>query len=319
MVTLAAPAADEGIVWWVWVVVGLVAWTVVAGLLAVVIGRSIRLADSRSPGTGVASVLTTADLPGTLQAPARAVAAPRSRRRPIPVPNVGIALFAVAVLAETVGFVTRLTGARGATADLLSMDAPLSLPRLLVAALFAAGALAAVAGAGSLPGRRAWWLGVGAVGAGIAAVKAGSTVHADALKALGDAVGSRGALLVSALAAATVVGALWFLSRHERRDRRRVLSVLALYAGASVGLSAISSAVAGAAGGASTWAATATFLEESGEALAGVGFLIAVLAGVAPRLVLPATWPLRRSADAHTLDVAQLPVRAPLDGPAGTR
>lgn len=321
MVTLAAPAADEGIVWWVWVLVGLVAWTLIGGLLAVVIGRSIRLADSRSPGTGVPSVLTTADLPATLRPTAQPLptAAEGARRRPIPVPNVGIALLAVAVLAETVGFVTRLTGARGTAAHLLSMDAPLSLPRMFVAALFAAATLAAVAGASSLPGRRAWWLGVGVVGAGIAAVKAGSTVHADAMAALSDAVGARGALLISAGVAAAVVGGLWFLSRHERRDRRRILGVLTLYAGASVGLSAISSVVAGAAGGASTWAATATFLEESGEALAGVAFLIAVLAGVAPRLVLPATWPLRRSADAHTLDVAQLPVRSPLDGPAGTR
>jgi hypothetical protein len=320
VVTLAAPAADEGIVWWLWIVVGLVAWTLIGGLLAVVIGRSIRLADSRSPGTGVPTDLTTGDLPATLQPVARPMpAAEVARRRPIPLPNVGIALLAVAVLAETVGFVTRLTGARGTAAHLLSMDAPLSLPRMFVAALFAAGALAAVAGASSLPGRRAWWLGVGVVGGGIAAVKAGSTVHADALAALTIAVGARGALLISAVAAAAVVGGLWILSRHERRDRRRVLGVLTLYAGASVGLSAISSAVAGAAGGASTWAATATFLEESGEALAGVGFLIAVLAGVAPRLVLPAAWPLRRSADAHTLDVAQLPVRSPLDGPAGTR
>jgi hypothetical protein len=306
-------------VWWVWVVVGLVAWTVLAGLLAVVIGRSIRLADSRSPGTGVASVLTTADLPGTLQASAQSVPAPSPRRRPIPVPNVGIALFAAAVFAETAGFVSRLSGANGASAQLLSMDAPLSLPRMFVAALFAGAALAAVAGAGSLQGRRAWWLGVGVVGGGIAAVKAGSTVHADAMSTLSGAVGARGALLISILIATAVVGALWFLSRHERRDRRRVLGALALYAGASVGLSAVSGAVAGAWGWASTWAATATFLEESGEALAGVGFLMAVLAGVAPRLVLPATWPLRRSADAHTLDVAQLPVRSPLDGPAGTR
>jgi hypothetical protein len=265
----------------------------------------------------VSSILTTADLPAALQA--SPVAAARTRRRPIPLPNLGIALLAVAVLAETVGFVTRLTGARGATAQLLSMDAPLSLPRLFVAALFAAAALAAAAGASSLPGRRAWWLGVGVVGAGIAVVKAGSTVHADALAALSRAVGGRDALVISALVATAVVAALWVLSRNERRDRRRVLGVLALYAGASVGLSAVSSAVAGAAGGASTWAATATFLEESGEALAGVGFLIAVLAGVAPRLVLPATWPLRRSADAHTLEVGQLPVRSPLDGPAGTR
>lgn len=305
--------------WWLWVVVGLIAWTVVAALLAVVIGRGIRLADRRSPGTGVAGVLTTADLPASLQAAPRRVVAESARRRPIPVPNVGIALFAVAVAAETTGFVVRLTGARGTTAQLLSMDAPLSLPRMFVATLFAAAALAAVAGAGSLPGRRGWWLGVGVVGAGIAAIKAGSTVHSEALAALSASVGARGALLISAFTAATVVGALWFLSRSERRDRRRVLGGLALYAAASVGLSAVSSAVAGAVGGASTWAATATFLEESGEALAGVGFLIAVLVGVAPRLVLPATWSLRRSADAHTLDVAPLPVHAPLDGPAGTR
>ena len=60
----------------------------------------------------------------------------------------------------------------------------------------------------------------------------------------------------------------------------------------------------------------ATFLEESGEALAGVAFLLAVLAGVAPRLVLPASWPLRRSADAQTLDLpARLPGRPSIDGP----
>ena len=36
-------------------------WAVLAVLAAVVLGRGIRLADRRSPGTGVA--LTTADLP----------------------------------------------------------------------------------------------------------------------------------------------------------------------------------------------------------------------------------------------------------------
>jgi hypothetical protein len=63
----------------------------------------------------------------------------------------------------------------------------------------------------------------------------------------------------------------------------RVIGVLTLYAGAAVGLSAISSAMPTA-----TLAAATTFVEETGEALAGVGFLLAVLAGVAPRLVLPA-------------------------------
>jgi hypothetical protein len=58
---------------------------------------------------------------------------------------------------------------------------------------------------------------------------------------------------------------------------------------------------------------TATFLEESGEALAGVAFLVAVLVGVAPRLVLPAAWPLRREADAHTLEASE-GVRSPEAG-----
>ena len=63
-----------------------------------------------------------------------------------------------------------------------------------------------------------------------------------------------------------------------------MLGTLALYAGASVGLSAVSTVVP------SGWGATATYLEESGEALAAVAFLMGVLVGVAPRLVLPAAW-----------------------------
>jgi hypothetical protein len=117
------------------------------------------------------------------------------------------------------------------------------------------------------------------------------------MRAATDALGTRTAVLVSGLAALAVVSSLWFLSRTERRDRRRVLGTLAGYAAASVGLSAVSASVP------SSWAVTATFIEESGEALAGVAFLIAVLVGVAPRLVLPAAWPLRRTADAHTLEV----------------
>jgi hypothetical protein len=117
-------------------------------------------------------------------------------------------------------------------------------------------------------------------------------------------------VLLSALAAGVVVGSLWFLSRHERRDRRRVLGVLACYALASVGLSS-----AAGAGGSTNWVVTMTFLEESGEALAGVSFLIAVLVGVAPRVVLPAAWALRRTADVQTLELPeQLPGRSPADG-----
>lgn len=308
MVTIAAPAADEASMWWVWVLGGLAAWMVVAVLVGLVIGRGIRQADLHAAAAADPSVL----LPQA-QRPARAV---RERRRAIPLPPIGVALFGVAVALEIVGYVSRLTGASGPTARLLSMDAPYSVPRMFVAALFAAAALAAVAGASTGLGRRTWWLGVALVAGGIAAVKAGSTVHADALGTLESVAGARGALLVSALTAGVVVAGLWFLSRTERRDRRRVLGVLALYAGASVGLSALSSVVAGAYGWNSSWAAAATFIEESGEALAGVGFLVAVLVGVAPRLVLPASWALRRTADAHSLELPEgLPARSASEGP----
>jgi hypothetical protein len=282
---------------WVWVLGGLVVWLVVAMGLALVLGRTIRIADRRSPGTGVA--LTTADLPGGFS-PAPAPV----RRRAVPLPPIGIALAASAVALETTGYVLRRTGATGQAADLLSMDAPFALPRMFVAALFAAAALTAVAGAGRVPGRRTWWLAVAVVAAAVATVKAGGTLHADAMAALAGAVGSRGATAISGVLALVVIGVLWFLSRTERRDRRRVLGTLAGYAVASVGLSAISASVS------ASWSVTSTFVEESGEALAGVAFFIAVLVGVAPQLVLPATWPLRRAADAQTVDVRHvLPAR----------
>lgn len=262
-------------------------------MVALGIGRGIRLADRRSVHAD--GVLTTAALDLPERVAVRAV-----RQRAIPVPPVGIALIVGAMALMTTGFFVRLTGATGPIAQTLSMDAPLSLPRMYVSALFAVAAVLAVMGASSLPGRRTWWLAVGVIGGGIAAVKAGGTVHVNALDGLQAALGKQAALAVSVLAAAAVVAALLFLSRGERRDRRRVVGVLTLYAVASVGLSAISSAMPTA-----NLAASATFVEETGEALAGVGFLLAVLAGVAPRLVLPAAWGLRRTADAHTLEVAE--------------
>lgn len=300
--------------WWLWVVGVLVAWLGIALVLAVIVGRGIRLADLRSPDTG-ATPDTTADLPAGMVA--RNPAVVRVRRRAIPLPNIGVALVVLAVALETSGYVARLTGAGGESGHLLSMDAPLSLPRMFVALLFGAAAFAAFAGAGTIPGRRTWWTAVGVIAAGIAIVKAGGNIHAWALRALASAVGDAAALAVSVAAALVVVAGLWFLSRKEERDRRRMLSVLVLYAVAAVGLSAVSSLVAGAYGGASSWAAAATFVEESGEALAAVAFLMGVLAGVAPRLVLPAEWALRRTADAHTLDLPeQVPGRSAAGGTA---
>jgi drug/metabolite transporter (DMT)-like permease len=186
------------------------------------------------------------------------------------------------------------------------MDAPWSLPRLYVATLFAAAALAAVAGAARNPGRRTWWLAVGAVAAGVAVVKAGSTVHVTVMDRLTAATSAAGAVAISATGALLVLAVLAVISRAERRDRRRVLTALGLYAVASVGLSALPGLVGG------QWAAMATFVEESGEALAGVAVLVAVLVGVAPRLVLPAAW-LRRRDDALSLEAPAVRLPAAQD------
>ncbi|RBY74820.1 hypothetical protein DQ239_18705 [Blastococcus sp. TF02-09] len=176
---------------------------------------------------------------------------------------------------------------------------------MFVAALFAFAAVAAVVGAARTPTRRTWWLAVSLVAALIATVKVGGTVHVEGMRVLRDGLGDAGAIAASVLIAAAVVAGLWVLTRTERRDRRRVLGTLALYAGASVGLSAVSTVVPAG------WAATATYLEESGEALAAVAFLVGVVVGVAPRLVLPAAWALRRSTDVETVTVNDvLPGRA---------
>ncbi|MGY1644309.1 hypothetical protein ACI782_24645 [Geodermatophilus sp. SYSU D00703] len=265
---------------WTWVIGGLLAWVLFGLVVAVVLGRGIRIADRRAGADP-----TAAEVPAAFRS--------RTPRRRIPLPPVGVALAATAVLLETVGYVGALTGASGPTARALSMDAPFSAPRLFVATLFAVAAVAAVAGAARTPGRRTWWSAVGLVAAFIAVVKAGSTVHAEAMAGLTDLIGEPGAVVVSALVVSAVLAALAFVSRAERRDRRRVLACLAAYAGAAVGLSAVSAAAIG------HWAVTATYLEESGEALAGVAVLVAVLVGVAPRLVLPGSWVLRRQADAE--------------------
>ncbi|WP_369255641.1 hypothetical protein [Geodermatophilus amargosae] len=284
---------------WTWIVGGLAVWVVVAIALGVVLGRGIRLADRRSPATGAERPLTTA-APGAARDSAPAAVRPARRR--VPLPPVGVALAGLAVALEAVGYALRLRGTTGQVAQVLSMDAPYSLPRTYVAALFGAAALAAVAGAARNPGRRTWWLTVGAVAAGIAVVKAGGTVHVTAMEALAELTSPAGATVISALVALGVLAVLAVVSRAERRDRRRVLSTFGLYAVASVGLSAVSGWVG------PQWSAMATFVEESGEALSGVAVLVAVLVGVAPRLVLPASW-LRRRDDALSLEAAQrLPV-----------
>ncbi len=272
---------------WIWIVGGLVLWVLLAFAVAVVIGRGIRMADVLSEPP-----LTAFQAAGEVRQ--------RTARRRIPLSPIGVALAATAVLLETGGYVVRLNGTTGPVARALSMDAPWSAPRTFVAALFAVAAVAAVAGAVRAPGRRTWWLAFGLVSAGIAVVKAGGTVHVELMGAVEAAVGETGALVSAVGVAVGVLAVLAVISRAERRDRRRVLGALATYAVASVGLSAVSAVAVG------QWAVTATYLEESGEALAGVAVLVAVLVGVAPRLVLPASWVLRREEDADALPAAHL-------------
>ncbi|MGY1624200.1 hypothetical protein ACI789_18535 [Geodermatophilus sp. SYSU D00965] len=233
----------------------------------------------------------------------------REARRRIPVPPLAVVLMGFGLALEVVGFAVRVGDVPRAIARPLSMELPFSVPRLFIAALFAAAALAAAAGAGRIPGRRTWWSVVAVVAAGLAAIKAGSTVHKAVMEALDGYAYPVRALLLTAPVAVAGLGWIWWLSRHERRDRTRTLASLGLYAVAALGLSTISTVVEEALGHSSPWTAAATLVEETGEMLAAVAFLVAVLIGVAPRVVLPAAWVLRRTADEHTLDVQDGAVR----------
>jgi hypothetical protein len=201
----------------------------------------------------------------------------RDRQRAVLLP-LGMVLAGLALLLETTGFVLRTAHAHGVVRRVLSMDAPLSVPRMYVATVFAAAAAAALMGARSRPWRRPWMTAVGVVGGLIAAVKASGTLHVAALRALDGAIGPAAAQVVSSVIAFVALAALWRLRWDDRRDRRRVLGMLGCYAIAAVWLSALSRAAVQTGGLAA--AATATYVEEAAEAMSGVGFLVAVLVGV---------------------------------------
>jgi hypothetical protein len=268
--------------WWGWALIG---WTGLALVLAPLLGLALREADRRE----------------RLSLDLGPEPAARSARRRIPVPPLALGLLLTGVVLEAVGFVIRASGNEHGAARLWAMDLPLAVPRMYVAGLFLVAALAAAVGAMRGTGRRPWWAAVAVVAAVIAEVKAGGTLHSDALAALGVGGHPLVAAAISAAVVGIVLAALWWLSRDERRDRRRMLIALGLYAVAAVGLSGVSSLVA-QAGGSLYWRAAATFVEETGEAFGAVAVLVAVLVGVAPRLVLPADWLLRRQADAETID-----------------
>lgn len=289
-------------VWWVLVLTG---WLAVAVLASLLLGMAIRGADRRaagqgtSPGTDDALDLIAARLPTDPLPP---------RRRRLPVPPIAVTLLTTGVGLEILGLALRISGREHGRALLLSMDAPMSVPRLFIAALFATAAVTAVLGGVSSRGRRTWWLSVAAVAAAVAEVKGGGTTHVRALHALGLSEHAPITVVGSAAIIAAVLSTLYWVSRAERRDRRRVLLAFGVYGVAAVGLSAVAST-------AGDWSAVATFAEEAGEVVGGVAVLIAVLVGVAPRLVLPPDWALRRDADALTID-ARAALAAPSSLPA---
>jgi len=279
--------------WWVWILIG---WSVLAIAVAGPIGLALREADRRER----AAAAQPAPRPVVVASAPLQVRAPRRR---IPVPPLGLLLAGTGIGLETLGFVLRATGAdRTGTARLLSMDAPMSAPRMFITALFLVAALAAFVGASRDTARRTWWLVLGLVAVLVAEVKGGGTVHVRVLDALGISEHPAIALAGSALVVAVVVGSLFYVARAERRDRRRVLLAVAFYGLAAGGLSAVSSAVAQAVGNTSLWTAASTYVEETAEVLGAVAVLVSVLVGVAPRLVLPADWALRRTQDARTVD-----------------
>ncbi|CCH85945.1 conserved membrane protein of unknown function [Modestobacter italicus] len=268
--------------WWGWVLVG---WVVLSFAAAPVVGKALREADRRERGV------------------TEPAGSPAVRTRRIPVPPLTFALLVTAAVLETVGFVVRTSGHEYGSGLLWSMDHSLSVPRMFVVAIFLAATLSAAAGAARSPGRRQWWAAVAVISLLIAQVKAGGTLHYEAIDALRLTGRPLLATLLSAVVVAVVLVGLWWLSRTERRDRRRMLIAFGLYASAAVGLSGVTSLI-GHAGASAYWQAAATFVEETGEAFGAVAVLTAVLVGVAPRLVLPADWLLRRQADALTLDAS---------------
>lgn len=225
------------------------------------------------------------------------VVASRARVRRPPVPRWAWRLGGVVVGLEIVGFLLRVLHAPRWISRPLSMELPFSAPRLLIAAVFVAVAVAALSGAARLRGRRTWWTAIAGVAALVALVKAGSVVHKVVLEAIDGYAHPVRTLLLSGSVAAAGIAWLWWLSRDDRRDRRRVLTWFALYAGASVGLSTVSGVVESALGHGHPLTAAAALVEESTEGIAAVGLLLAVLLGVAPKLVLPAGWSFRRQDD----------------------
>jgi hypothetical protein len=158
----------------------------------------------------------------------------------------------------------------GGPAHALDLDALGGVPRLATTALFVVTAVLAWRASRISPGRRAlWWASVGGIGAVLALLKLLS-VHSGAKE--DSAVLT---LLGSLALAAVALGGFWLLGRRwGEPSTGPVVAALALYAGAAIGLDAVTwlfSAVQSETGALSE--AAATFVEELGEALTALVLL----------------------------------------------
>ena len=200
-----------------------------------VIGRGIRLADRRSPGTGVA--LTTADLPDASSPQPR----PAVRRRAIPLPPSASRWPRPPWRSRPAASSSGSPAPPGRPPQLLSMDAPFSLPRLFVAAALRRGRVRGRRRGRphARPPHAGGWPSPSSPAASPRSRPAAPCTPTPSAPCTTPSAPARPSLL-SALAAAVVVAGLWSFTRTERRDRRRVLGTLGFYAVASVGLSAVS-------------------------------------------------------------------------------
>jgi hypothetical protein len=168
---------------------------------------------------------------------------------------------------------TALRRCGGPVARVLDLDALGGVPRLVTTAMFVVIAVLAWRAARRAAGRRAlWWTAIAAAGAVLAVLKlvsAHSLAKADS--AVLTLVGSVG-LAVAALVVLWVLGRRWGVAAAGP-----VVGALALYAGAAIGLDAVTWLAAAVQTHAGALSATATtFVEELGEALSAFVLLVTV-------------------------------------------
>jgi len=187
--------------------------------------------------------------------------------------GIGAALVALYGVGLVVRIRCTVYGRCGGSARLLDLDALGGVPRLATTALFVATAVLAWGASRRASGRVAlWWAAIAGAGAVLAVLKLVSAHSAAKSHSAALTLGGSVVLATGALAALWLLGRRWGVPATGP-----VALALALYAGAAIGLDAVTSVVAAvqAHAGALTDVAT-VFVEELGEALTALILLVVV-------------------------------------------